>query len=316
MPEYFKVRKLGEGTYATIYLAKECRKKTDPFVSNGFTRTDPGGDYTKMVAIKRIKRTPHGCGIEVNAIREIKILKCFKNDYLLRMHGAFEYQGEIHLVLEYVDYNMEEVIRCKNIVIMPSDIKSWMYMLLCGLKEMHDEFVMHRDIKPNNLLITKRGDLKIADFGLSRKITEKMTPNAVTRWYRAPEMLLGQTQYTMAGDMWSVGCIMAEMLLRVPLFAAETDIQQLDTICRVLGTPVDYSYFTKQTEMIKIKYYPQTSLRGIFTAVSDDALDLLRDLLQFDPGRRISVDDALNHRYFRTRPRATSPEFLPLPVSE
>ncbi|KAL6122618.1 hypothetical protein NUSPORA_00290 [Nucleospora cyclopteri] len=306
---YYKVKRLGEGTYATIYLAKEAVEETE---GKKLVKIDPGENFNRMVAIKKIKKTEYGCGQEVNAIREIKSLKSVKHDFVLEMLDIFIHKNSLHLVLEYIDFNLEEIIKCKNIVIMPSDIKSWMFMLLSGLKAFHDNFYIHRDLKPNNLLIRKDGTLKIADFGLTRKISDQMTPNAVTRWYRAPEMLLGERQYTSLSDMWSVGLIFAELFLRVPLFAADTDIQQLDLICKALGTPRDSELFSKNASMLNIKYYPPTNLHQLFTAASEEAYDLLVALLQFDPLKRIDVYDALNHKYFRTKPYATKIGALPV----
>ncbi|OQS53482.1 KIN28 [Ecytonucleospora hepatopenaei] len=307
--QYFKVKKLGEGTYAVIYLAKAINIDT----SIKITFDDPGAHFERLVAIKRIKKTEWGNGLEVNAIREIKALKSLKHDNLLKMEDIFVYKDDIHMVLEYVEYSLEQIIKCNEIIIMPSDIKSWVYMLLNGLNHMHDNFILHRDLKPNNLLINKDGILKLADFGLSRKITERMTPNAVTRWYRAPEMLLGQTQFGFKSDIWSVGVIMAEMFLRFPFLAAETDIQQLETICKVLGTPKNYAYFDTQMQTFKIRNYPKTNLKNIFTAVSEDAIDLLEKMLQINPADRIGIEDALSHEYFSTKPYATLPHLLPKP---
>lgn len=309
--QYYKVKKLGEGTYATIYLAKQTN--TDSKVK--IIREDPMDAYDKFVAIKRIKKTEYGTGIEVNAIREIKTFQLMNDENCLKMLDIFIYKEEIHVVLEFVPYSLEQIIKCKDIILMPSDIKSWMFMLLKGLKHMHDNYLMHRDLKPNNLLITEEGVLKLADFGLSRKITERMTPSAGTRWYRAPEMLLGQTQYSFKSDIWSAGMIMAELFLRFPFFASETDIQQLETICKVLGTPKNYSFFDEKTTCVTIKQFPPTNLKNIFTAVSEDALDLLSKMLQIDPNKRISVNEALSHSYFTTKPEPTLPHLLPFPTS-
>ena len=306
MAEYFKIKKLGEGTYATIYLAKEITSE-----STKFTTVDPGETYRRLVAIKKIKITPHGHGIEINALREIRALKLFNHPNIVSMYDIFIHKMNIHIVLEYVEFTLDQFIKCKDIILMPSDIKSWVFMLLSGLKVMHDNYIIHRDLKLNNLLVSNDGTLKIADFGLSRKITEIMTPDATTRWYRAPEMLLGLNQYTMASDIWSVGVIMAEMFLRMPFFIADTDIQQLETICKILGTPQNYDLFDQKTSILKMKIYPPTNLKLIFTAISDDALDLLQSCLQFNPRDRISITDALNHRYFQTLPVPTPIGKLP-----
>jgi cyclin-dependent kinase 7 len=309
MANYFKCKKLGEGTYAVIYLAKETQSGESRMV-----RSEPP-EFSSLVAIKKIKKTEYSTGQEISAIREIKALKEVRSEFVLDLMDVFIHKGAIHLVLEYCEFDLESVLKNKSVVILPSDIKAWMYMLLRGLLECHRRFFVHRDVKPNNCLIKADGTLKLADFGLTRKIDHRMTPQAVTRWYRSPEMLLGATAYTTATDMWSVGAVFAEMFLRVPFFAADNDFQQIELIFKALGTPSEgeWPQIKELPGFFEFQRAPGAPLESLFTAASDDALDLMRRLLVFNPLRRATCLQALGHEYFRNSPRATSLGKLPVP---
>lgn len=309
MKGYFKCKKLGEGTYAIIYMAKVLEEahakiiKVDPSTSSGF------------VAIKKIKKTIYGLGQEISAIREIKVLKSLDHEYIVKLLDIFIHKNAIHLVLEYVEFDLEQILKNKGIIIMPGDIKAWMHMLLRGLFECHRRFFIHRDVKPNNLLISGSGVLKLADFGLTRTADPHMTVQAITRWYRAPEILLGAKSYSPAVDMWAVGAVFAEMFLRVPFFAGDTDLQQLDLIFQALGTPSEqvWPLVKDLPGYFNFKKVTGPSLGVIFTAASEDALDLLKKLLIFNPVDRITCIDALKHEYFINEPCATSIGNLPVP---
>lgn len=301
MFSYYKVKKLGEGTYANIYMGYQTK-----YIGDKFIKEQPDS-IDRIVAIKKIKKQEHSSGQEVSAIREIKSLKMIKNSYVIEMIETFSYKNSLYIILEYINHDLEKIIRNKNIIIMPGDIKSWMFMLLSGLKACHDEYFVHRDLKPNNLLICSDGTLKLADFGLTRFISDKMTPYAISRWYRPPELLIGQKHYSFKADMWSIGVIFAEMLLRVPLFAADTDFKQLELICKTLGTPKDSQYQNLDLVGFTLPNYPPVNLKKIFIAATDDALDLLKGLLEFNPNDRLSVESALNHKYFKNSPPATRP---------
>lgn len=309
MASYFKCKKLGEGTYAVIYLAKRVPEREVRLI-----KTDPGAcdDY---VAIKKIKKSAYGLGQEISAIREVRTLRAIKSEYVVRMEDIFLHKGTIHLVLEYVMTDLEQILKSRSLIIMPGDIKAWMHMLLSGLFECHRRNIVHRDVKPNNLLITADGTLKLADFGLSRRFGNKMTAQAITRWYRAPEVLLGAGAYGPAVDMWAVGAVFAEMFLRVPLFAGDSDIAQLNLIFRALGTPSvrDWPLITELPAFTEFKRIPAQPLGVLFSAASEDAIDLLRSLLVYNPLRRIGCHSALCHPYFSHRPYATPIGSLPVP---
>lgn len=311
MASYFKCKKLGEGTYAIIYLAKEVKTAESKLI-----KIEPK-EFDCLVAIKKIKKTEYSQGQEISAIREIKALKSIKNDYVVDIKDIFIHKDALHMVLEYIDYDLEGILKNKSIVIMPGDIKAWMYMLLRGLLECHNRFIIHRDIKPNNLLIKADGTLKLADFGLSRTIDNKMTCQAITRWYRPPEMLFGASSYSLSADMWSVGAVFAELFLRVPFFAAESDFQQIDMIFKALGTPSEKEWplIKELPGWFEFKKIPGTPLDVLFSAASSDAISLMKSMLTYDPNKRISCIDALKHEYFNLKPLATPLGKLPTPQS-
>lgn len=312
---YIKKKKIGEGTYATIYLSEQYITNND-----GTTKIikDPAGVFKQLVAIKKIKKNSKVCGIDINAVREIKALMLVKSPYVVELIDVFQHNGCINIVLEYIPHTLEDVFKQKNLVIMPADIKAWLIMILKGLHEVHSRFLMHRDIKPNNILFSRDGILKLADFGLCRSVSsEKMTTQVITRWYRPPELLLGCRNYAFSADMWSVGCVMAEMFLRVPLFAADSDIKQLDLIFRALGTPDDAYFQNTCGDMpILFKKHPRSDFESLFSAAGLDALDLMRQLLDLNPGHRPSALKAMGHRFFHSHPYPTTIESLPNRVFE
>lgn len=309
MASYYKCKKLGEGTYAVIFLAKETSTAASKLIK------EDTENFTSYVAIKKIKKTEYSTGHEISAIREIKALKKLKSPYILDIKECFFHKSLIHMVLEYCEFDLEQVIKSKSVVLLPSDIKAWMFMLLSGLLECHNNFMIHRDIKPNNCLIKADGTLKLADFGLTRVLDSNMTAQAVTRWYRAPEMLLGATSYSFAVDLWSVGAVFAEMFLRVPFFAAENDFQQIELVFKALGTPNidEWPEIKELPKYFEFQKTQGTSFEFLFSGASMDALDLLRKFLCFNPLKRISCKEALQHEYFTNLPLATPLGKLPIP---
>ncbi|CCF50055.1 hypothetical protein NDA11_004464 [Ustilago hordei] len=297
---YAKVEKVGEGTYASVFLARN--------VKTG-----------QKVAIKKIKIVSNENGMDVTAIREVKFLKELSHPNVIKMVDVFSSGSSspsLNLVLEFLDTNLEALIKDKALIFTQADIKSWMAMLCRGMEYCHRNWVLHRDLKPNNLLISPEGELKIADFGLAREHGDpgaRMTHQVVTRWYRPPELLLGSRAYSSAVDMWSVGCIFAELMLRVPYLPGESDAEQLTTIFKALGTPTekDWPSHKRLPDYTTFEQHPKSNLADLFLAASPEALDFLQRTLLYDPLKRLSANQALHHSYFKQSPPPTPFRQLP-----
>ncbi|OSX64258.1 hypothetical protein POSPLADRAFT_1065522 [Postia placenta MAD-698-R-SB12] len=297
---WVKDQKIGEGMYAVVYRGREA--------ATG-----------RRVAIKKIKVGQFKDGLDMSAIREVKYLRELKHQNVIELLDVFSSKTNLNLVLEFLDTDLELVIRDRSLVFLPADIKSWMAMTFRGLEFCHRNFILHRDLKPNNLLIASDGQLKLADFGLARDFADpgyKMTCQVITRWYRPPELLFGCRYYSTAVDIWSVGCIFAELMLRTPYLPGESDMDQLKTTFRALGTPTeeDWPGHTKLPDYVPVGQFPRTPLRELFTAASPDCLNLLSKCLIYEPRRRISAREALNHQYFFASPKPSHPSKLPKPV--
>lgn len=255
----------------------------------------------------------------MSAIREMKYLQEMKHVNIIELIDIFMEDGNLNLVLEFLPADLEMIIKDNSILFNQADIKCWMLMTLRGVHHCHRNFILHRDLKPNNLLLSGDGQLKLADFGLARNISSPnclLTCNVVTRWYRAPELLFGARHYTTAIDIWSVGIIFAELMLRVPYLAGRDDVDQLDVTFRALGTPTDktwpdVSYFSGYN---KIQIYPAPSreeLRSRFMAATENALDLMNGMLTMNPHVRWDTSRCLKSPYFTELPEPTVPEELP-----
>ncbi|CAL1714766.1 unnamed protein product [Somion occarium] len=275
----------------------------------------------QKIAIKKIKVGQFKDGLDMSAIREVKYLRELKHQNVIELLDVFSSKTNLNLVLEFLDTDLELVIKDRSLVFLPSDIKAWMAMTFRGLEFCHRNWILHRDLKPNNLLIAADGQLKLADFGLARDFADpgyKMTCQVITRWYRPPELLFGCRYYSTAVDIWSVGCIFAELMLRTPYLPGESDMDQLKTIFRALGTPTeeDWPGHTKLPDYVPLGQFPKTPLRDLFTAASADCLNLLNKCLVYDPKKRISAKEALNHPYFFALPYPSHPSKLPKPVKK
>lgn len=298
--KYSKDKKVGEGTYAIVYLGNEIATR-------------------RKIAIKEIKTGIFKDGLDMLAIREVKYLQELKHPNVIELVDVFLTTNNLNLVLEFLPCDLEVLIKDQSVVFKAADIKSWLLMTLRGVHHCHRNFILHRDLKPNNLLLAPDGELKIADFGLARSLgnaNEDLSSNVVTRWYRAPELLFGAKHYTAAVDMWSVGIIFAELMLRTPYLAGKDDVDQLDVTFRALGTPTEQIWPNVSNLPLynSLRVYPPPSrqeLRNRFSAATEKALDLLIAMTQLDPGRRYDLTRALLHDFFTETPRPTEPNDLP-----
>ncbi|CAD6186329.1 unnamed protein product [Caenorhabditis auriculariae] len=301
---YETIKHLGEGQFANVYKAKDL--KTGEFV-----------------AIKKIKlgsRTEAKDGINRTALREIKLLKEIQHENIIGLRDVIGHRTSIQLVFDFMETDLEHVVKDQSTILMPAHIKNMTMQTLLGLEFLHAHWILHRDLKPNNLLMNSMGRVKLADFGLARFFgspNRVYTHQVVTRWYRCPELLYGARSYGVGIDIWSIGCILAELLLRQPIFPGDSDIDQLVKIYNVLGAPkeVDWPVMTSLPSYVEIRPDNEKppELRQIFTAATPDLLDLLSAMLTFDPTKRCTTTQALQMEYFRTMPYSCPDEELPLP---
>jgi len=293
-------KKVGEGTYAVVYLGKQVESGRD-------------------IAIKEIKTGQFKDGLDMSALREVKYLQELRHDNVIELVDVFSASDNLNLVLEFLPADLEMIIKDRDILFSPADMKSWLLMTLRGVHHCHRNFILHRDLKPNNLLLAPDGQLKIADFGLARSLgspNEDLTSNVVTRWYRAPELLFGAKHYTEAVDLWSVGIIFAELMLRVPYLPGRDDVDQIDVTFKALGTPTEDNWpnVTSLPLYNNLNFYPVPSrqeLRNRFLAATESALDLMCGLTELNPSNRWNTEKALLSKYFTDLPAPTEPSKLP-----
>ncbi|KAI8875675.1 serine/threonine-protein kinase pef1 [Backusella circina FSU 941] len=285
---YLRQEKLGEGTYATVFKGK-----------NRLTG--------EIVALKEIHLDAEE-GAPSTAIREISLMKELKHPNIVRLLDVIHTESKLMLVFEFMLQDlkrfMDTTARATHGALETPVIKSFMYQLLKGIAYCHENRVLHRDLKPQNLLINKRGELKLGDFGLARAFgipVNTFSNEVVTLWYRAPDVLLGSRMYSTSIDIWSAGCIMAEMYTGRPLFPGTTNEDQLLKIFRMMGTPTEQTW-PGVTQLPEYKQphtiYPHQNLNQILPNIDALGLDLLSRMLQYQPQMRISAKDALNHSYF------------------
>ncbi|PVD19221.1 hypothetical protein C0Q70_19706 [Pomacea canaliculata] len=259
-------------------------------------------------------------GINRTALREIKLLQELSHPNIIGLLDAFGHKSNVSLVFDFMETDLEIIIRDTTLVLTAPHIKSYMLQTLLGLEYLHAHWVLHRDLKPNNLLINDSGVLKIADFGLAKFFGSPSRINShqvVTRWYRCPELLFGARQYNTGVDMWAAGCILAELLIRAPFLQGDSDLDQLSRIFQVLGTPSDTDWpdMKNLPDYIQFRQYPRQPLKEIFIAAGNDLLDMLSVMLAMDPLKRCTATQALKMPYFSNKPPPALGHQLPRPGS-
>ncbi|XP_029382872.1 mitogen-activated protein kinase 7 [Echeneis naucrates] len=293
--EYDVIETIGTGAYGVVSSAR---------------RRDNG----QQVAIKKISNAFEVVTNAKRTLRELKILKHFKHDNIIAIkdilqpslpHSTFK---SVYVVLDLMESDLHQIIHSAQ-TLTPEHTRYFLYQLLRGLKYVHSANVIHRDLKPSNLLVNENCELKIGDFGMARGLSSHpeeshsfMTEYVATRWYRAPELLLSLNHYSLAIDLWSVGCIFAEMLGRKQLFPGKHYVHQLQLILSVLGTPPEGLIGAIRADRVRsyVQSLPSQSavpLTKLYPQAEPKALDLLGAMLRFDPRERISVTQALEHPY-------------------
>lgn len=308
MENYQKLEKVGEGTYGVVYKARDLTTKDQ-----------------RVVALKKIRLEAEDEGVPSTAIREISLLKEMNDPNIVRLLNIVHADGhKLYLVFEFLDLDLKKYMEAlpvsqggrgkalpegsglagQNLVMDDKMVKKFMMQLCQGVKYCHSHRVLHRDLKPQNLLIDDKCNLKLADFGLARAFGVPLrtyTHEVVTLWYRSPEILLGGRQYSTGVDMWSVGCIFAEMCTRKPLFPGDSEIDEIFKIFRILGTPSEQDW-PGVTSFPDFKpsfpKWGRTDIANIVTSLDETGLDLLDALLVYDPAGRISAKQTVIHPYF------------------
>ncbi|KAG8078937.1 hypothetical protein GUJ93_ZPchr0007g3274 [Zizania palustris] len=300
-----KLEKIGSGTYSNVYKAIDVESR-------------------RVVALKKVR--VDGVGEAESArfmAREIALLRHIgAHPNIVRLDGLVTSRlataPSLYLVFEYMDHDLTGLaaaaVAAGARFSLPQ-VKCYMKQLLTGIEHCHNKGVLHRDIKSSNLLVSNDGILKIADFGLATSFDpdnkqQPMTSQVITLWYRPPELLFGATHYGVGVDLWSVGCILAELLLGEPIFPGRTEVEQLHKIFKLCGTPSE-DYWEKMK-------FPHPTFRPYerciaekFKDVEPSTLSLLETLLSIDPDMRGTAADALNSEFFRTEPYACEPSCLP-----
>eukprot|EP00117_Sycon_ciliatum_P048409 scpid73859/ scgid34474/ Cyclin-dependent kinase 5; Cell division protein kinase 5; Serine/threonine-protein kinase PSSALRE; Tau protein kinase II catalytic subunit len=291
MQSYEKHCKIGEGTYGVVYKARHR-------------------ETGEIVALKRVRLDDDDEGVPSSALREICLLKELKHKNIVRLLDVIHSEKKLTMVFEYCDQDLRRYCDGLKSGLPPSQVQSLMYQLLRGLDFCHESNILHRDLKPQNLLVNRNGDLKLADFGLARAFgipVKSFSAEVVTLWYRPPDVLMGAKMYTTSIDMWSAGVIFAEMSnCGRPLLPGSDIDDQLKRIYRLVGTPteVDWPEMKQCPDFKQLAVYNAQPLSAAVPLLSTDARNLLSKLLICNPDRRMAAQQALQHRYFADCPAA------------
>lgn len=304
-----KKDKVGEGTFGSVFVGAD--KVTG-----------------EIVALKRINTEAEANGFPITALREVKLLKALHHENIVKLKEVVtskdsgDIPKNVFMVMEYCEYDLTGIIETPEIKLTQDHIKSWSNQLLQGTHYMHVNNILHRDLKASNLLITRRGELKIADWGLARSWNpsmKRLTNPVITLWYRPPELLLGCTKYSPKIDMWSVGCIIAEMFRRGGLLKGSNEAHQLDLIFMMMGHPTteDWPNIHQMCPLWK-NYEPKDGEMGAPSMLREElknrlptsamnwmtphAIDVINNLLAYNPDKRWSAQQAILAEWFFDAP--------------
>ncbi|KAM0749055.1 Pkinase-domain-containing protein [Meredithblackwellia eburnea MCA 4105] len=308
--DYDKSKQLGEGTFGVVWMA--VRKAND------------AGKVKKgdVVALKEIILHNESDGMPITSLREIRILKALDHPNIVPVVDMAYEEGVPHccslgktfMVFPYMDHDLAGLLENPKVNLQAQHIKQYSKQLLQGTAYLHRNGILHRDMKAANLLINNQGTLMIADFGLARSIqraefSQQYTNCVVTRWYRPPELLLGERRYNTPVDMWGVGCVIIEMYIRKPVFAGTSDVNQAEVIFETCGSPDDRNMpgwkELPGCENVKNWTYQTRKLDQLFEG--PQFIDLMENILLLDPKKRLTAEQALDHEWFWENPMPTDP---------
>ncbi|PSS07946.1 Serine/threonine-protein kinase [Actinidia chinensis var. chinensis] len=299
-----KLEKIGQGTYSSVFRARD--------LGTG-----------RIVALKKVRFDNFEPESVRFMAREIMILRRLDHPNIIKLEGLISSRlsCSIYLVFEYMEHDISGLLSCPDIKFSEAQVKCYMKQLLSGLDHCHSRGVMHRDIKGANLLVNNEGVLKVADFGLANFCSSgpsghrpPLTSRVVTLWYRPPELLLGSTDYGASVDLWSVGCVFAELLVGRPILQGRTEVEQLHKIFKLCGSPPD-DYWKKSKLPHATLFKPQqpyeSSLWETFKDLPKTSVNLIKTFLSVEPYKRGTASSALASEYFTTKPYACEPSSLP-----
>ncbi|CAH0548889.1 unnamed protein product [Brassicogethes aeneus] len=302
MEDFLKIEKIGEGTYGVVYKGKN--KKTG-----------------ELVAMKKIRLESEDEGVPSTAIREISLLKELRHPNIVLLEDVLMEENKLYLIFEFLAMDLKKFLDSftPGKFMDPKLVKSYLYQINDAILFCHQRRVLHRDLKPQNLLIAANGKIKVADFGLGRAFGVPVriyTHEVVTLWYRAPEVLLGSQRYSCPIDIWSVGCIFAEMATKRPLFQGDSEIDQLFRIFRVLRTPTEEVWpGVTSCPDYKATFPNWTSynLENHVLNLDKSGRELLKEMLVYDPAKRISAKRIALHPYLQNVDMSVKPTIVVKP---
>lgn len=296
-----KLEKIGQGTYSSVFRANDL-------------------DTGKVVALKKVRFDNYDRESVRFMAREINILRRLDHPNVMKLEGLITSRSScsLYLVFEYMEHDLAGLSSCPDITFSEPQIKCYMHQLLSGVGHCHSHGVIHRDIKGANLLLNNEGILKIADFGLANYCSpnnkQPLTSRVVTLWYRPPELLLGSTDYEASVDLWSVGCVFAELYFKKPILQGRTEVEQLHKIFKLCGSPAE-EYWKKSKLPHATIFKPHrpydSCLHETFKTLPSSTYSLLQTLLSVEPYKRGTATTALESDYFKANPCACEPSSLP-----
>nr|AAS21447.1 cyclin-dependent kinase-like 1 [Oikopleura dioica] len=286
--KYEKIEKISEGSYGIVY---KCRNR----------------ETRAIVAVKRFIESEEELNIKKIAMREIRMLKSLKHQNLVNLIEVYRKSRRLHLVFEYCDHTVLTELEQNPHGLPEQSIKRIIWQVLKGLEFCHAQKCIHRDVKPENILITKQGQIKLCDFGFARILNpgDDLTDYVATRWYRAPELIVGDLKYNSAVDIWAVGCVFGELLNGQPIWPGKSELDQLHKIQKTCGELIiQHKKLLQTNKYLRGQHLHLTSPRervpieALYPKAPSHTISFLKNCLQMDPTMRLDCVELLDHAYF------------------